>query len=211
MNKTLHFNILPLNQLDLFKLLSNQDFIANFYLADGTGLALQIGHRQSIDFDFFIPNDFNTTHIIQELESIGNFELHNEEQNSINGMLNQIRISFFGYKYKVIIPFLNYRNINIADELDITAMKLEAISGRGNKKDFIDLYFMLQKFSINNILKFYEKKYGKGIANNYHLMKSLTYFQDAEEQAMPEMIKHVDWGTVKKEIINKVKKIGLIG
>ncbi|MBU4446375.1 nucleotidyl transferase AbiEii/AbiGii toxin family protein [bacterium] len=211
MNKTLHFNILPLHQLDLFKLLSNQDFIANFYLAGGTGLALQIGHRQSIDFDFFIPNDFNTTRIIQELKSIGNFELHNEEQNTINGMLNQIRISFFGYKYKVINPFLNYRKINIADELDIAAMKLEAISGRGNKKDFIDLYFMLQKYSINNILKFYEKKYGKGIANNYHLMKSLTYFQDAEEQAMPEMIEHVDWGTVKKEIINKVKKIKLIG
>lgn len=143
MNKTLHFNILPLHQLDLFKLLSNQDFIANFYLAGGTGLALQTEHRQSIDFGFFIPNDFNTTRIIQELKSIGNFELHNEEQNSINGMLNQIRISFFGYKYKVINPFLNYRKINVADELDIAAMKLEAISGRGNKKDFIDLYFML--------------------------------------------------------------------
>jgi predicted nucleotidyltransferase component of viral defense system len=96
MSNKLNLNILPLSQFNLFELLSNKDFITNFYLAGGTGLALQIGHRQSIDFDFFIPDDFNTTQIIQELKSIGNFELQNEEKNTINGILNQIRISFFG-------------------------------------------------------------------------------------------------------------------
>lgn len=210
MSNKLNLNILPLSQFNLIELLSNKDFITNFYLAGGTGLALQIGHRQSIDFDFFIPDDFNTTQIIQELKSIGNFELQNEEKNTINGILNQIRISFFGYKYDVINPFLNYKNIKIADELDIAAMKLEAISGRGNKKDFVDLYFILKKYSLDTILKFYEKKYGKGIANNYHLMKSLVYFQDAEEQAMPKMIEQVDWETVKKDIIKKVKESKLI-
>lgn len=210
MSKKLNLNILLPHQLSLFELLSDTDFITNFYLAGGTGLALQIGHRQSIDFDFFMPDDFDTTKIIQELKSIGNFELQNEEKNTINGILNQIRISFFGYKYNVINPFLNYRNIKIADELDIAAMKLEAISGRGNKKDFIDLYFILKKYSLDTILNFYEKKYGKGIANNYHLMKSLVYFKDAEEQAMPKMIEQVDWETVKKDIIKKVKESKLI-
>jgi len=206
MSNDLTLNILPSSQLDLFELLSNTDFISDFYLAGGTGLALQIGHRQSIDFDFFMSYDFNTTKIIQELESIGHFELQNEEKNTVNGILNHVRISFLGYKYTIINPFIYYRKIKIAHELDIAAMKLSAISGRGNKKDFIDLYFILKKYSLDTILRFYEKKYGKGLANDYHLIKSLVYFADAEEQAMPKMIEQIEWERVKADIVKKVKE-----
>ena len=85
-------------------------------------------------------------------------------------------------------------------------MKLSAISGRGNKKDFIDLYFILKKYSLDTILRFYEKKYGKGLANDYHLIKSLVYFADAEEQAMPKMIEQIEWERVKADIVKKVKE-----
>ena len=206
MSNDLNLNILPSSQLDLFELLSNADFISDFYLAGGTGLALQIGHRQSIDFDFFIPYDFDTSQIIQSIISLGHFELQNEEKNTINGILNHVRISFLGYKYNVINPFIYHRKIKIAHELDIAAMKLSAISGRGNKKDFIDLYFILKKYSLDTILRFYEKKYGKGLANDYHLIKSLVYFADAEEQAMPKMIEQIEWERVKADIVKKVKE-----
>ena len=206
MSNDLNLNILPSSQLDLFELLSNTDFISDFYLAGGTGLALQIEHRQSIDFDFFIPYDFDTSQIIQSILSLGHFELQNEEKNTINGILNHVRISFLGYKYNVINPFIYHRKIKIAHELDIAAMKLSAISGRGNKKDFIDLYFILKKYSLDTILRFYEKKYGKGLANDYHLIKSLVYFADAEEQAMPKMIEQIEWERVKADIVKKVKE-----
>jgi len=206
MSNDLTLNILPSFQLDLFELLSNADFISDFYLAGGTGLALQIGHRQSIDFDFFIPSDFDTRQIIPSIQSLGPFELQSEEKNTLNGILNHVRISFLSYKYSVLNPFLNYKNIKIAHELDIAAMKLSAISGRGNKKDFIDLYFILKKYSLDTILRFYEKKYGKGLANDYHLIKSLVYFADAEEQAMPKMIEQIEWERVKADIVKKVKE-----
>ena len=113
MSNDLNLNILPSSQLDLFELLSNTDFISDFYLAGGTGLALQIEHRQSIDFDFFIPYDFDTSQIIQSIISLGHFELQNEEKNTINGILNHVRISFLGYKYSVINPFIYHRKIKI--------------------------------------------------------------------------------------------------
>jgi predicted nucleotidyltransferase component of viral defense system len=207
MNNSLCLNILPNYQLSLFNIIAEDAYFTNFYLAGGTGLALQYSHRQSIDFDFFTPNDLNTTKIIQKIRTFGKFELQHQEKNTLIGILNDVRISFITYQYKIINKFKRYKNINIADEFDIAAMKLEAISGRGSKKDFVDFYFILKNISLQDIFKLYEKKYGKAISNNYHLLKSLVYFEDAEVQAMPKMIKQADWETIKKVIINEVKKI----
>ena len=99
MTDKLHLDILPEEQLRLFETLSSETFIRDFYLAGGTCLAMQIGHRQSIDFDFFIPDDFNTSGIVNILTQIGTYERGNEEKNTINGTLNGVRISFFAYRY----------------------------------------------------------------------------------------------------------------
>ncbi len=202
---SLHTNILPKNQLELFDILSIQSFIADFYLAGGTGLALQIGHRQSLDFDFFIPRDFNTPDIIKVLVRLGSYERDNEERNTVNGTLNNVRISFFGYKYKILDEFRLYNNIRIAGLRDISAMKLEAIAGRGSKKDFIDMFFLLKQFTIEEIFTFHKMKYGIGLNNQYHHLKSLVYFSDAEAEAMPVMIKPLYWSDVKKQIVSYVR------
>ncbi len=94
----------------------------------------------------------------------------------------------------------------IAGLKDLAAMKLEAIAGRGSRKDFIDLYFLLNYFTINEIFLFHLHKYGEGLSNKYHLLKSLTYFEDAENEAMPLMIEPLDWENVKKQIIITVRK-----
>jgi predicted nucleotidyltransferase component of viral defense system len=209
MPNNLHVDILPEEQLRLFETLSSQSFITDFYLAGGTCLALQIGHRRSIDFDFFIPDDFDTSTIINRLTQIGSYQRDNEEKNTINGSLKGVRISFFGYRYDIIDDFKTFNKIRLAGLKDIAAMKLEAIAGRGSKKDFIDLYFLLQQYTLEEIFSFHALKYGIGLSNQYHHLKSLVYFADAETEAMPVMITPLDWNYVKNQIISFTKSFHL--
>jgi predicted nucleotidyltransferase component of viral defense system len=209
MTDNLHLDILPEGQLRLFETLSSQSFINDFYLAGGTCLALQIGHRRSIDFDFFIPVEFDTSTIINRLTQIGNYQRDNEEKNTINGSLDGVRISFFGYHYDIIGDFITFNKIRLAGLKDIAAMKLEAIAGRGSKKDFIDLYFLLQQYNLEEIFSFHALKYGIGLSNQYHHLKSLVYFADAETEAMPVMIKPLNWNNVKNQIISFTKSFHL--
>jgi predicted nucleotidyltransferase component of viral defense system len=193
--------VLPDLQFRLFKELSKQSFIQDFYLAGGTSLALQIGHRRSIDFDFFTPLDFNTSILVNKLNTMGKYERGSEDKNTINGILDGIRISFFGYSYKMIDDVRIFTGIKLAGLKDIAAMKLEAIAGRGSRKDFIDMFFLLKKYSLEEIFSFHIEKYGVGLGNQYHHLKSLVYFEDAESDAMPVMIQSLNWDNVKKQII----------
>lgn len=209
-NPSLHLDSLPKPQYILFEILAKQSWLKSFYLAGGTCLALHIGHRQSIDFDFFTREDFQTRDIIERLRRLGTFELFSEAENTINGLLNDVRISFFTYKYPLVHKSHTYHLIAIADMLDIGLMKLEAISGRGSKKDFIDLYFLLKYFSLATFFEYYETKYGRAVSNHYHLLKSLVYFDDAEAQPMPVMYSQISWDAIKETIITEVKKTGFL-
>ena len=108
MDKIFQFDILPAEQLNLFKILSHEEWISSFYLVGGTALALQIGHRQSIDFDFFTDKDFTNRKIINKLIGLGDFELFNEADNTINGLLNNVNISFLKYEYPIVKKLLPY-------------------------------------------------------------------------------------------------------
>jgi hypothetical protein len=203
----MNLQVLPKKQQDLLEALADKSWIKDFYMAGGTALALQIGHRESIDFDFFTQKEFDHRFIISELEKLGEFEIFHEADQTVNGRLNGIRISFFYYKYKVLNDFLIYKNIKLASLFDIALMKLEAISGRGSRKDFIDLYFLLSHFNLEEIYNNYHKKYGTGRDNKYHLLKSLAYFEDAEREKIPNMLIEIDWEEIKKKILNEVKKL----
>ncbi len=207
MEEDLHLEILPDEQLKLLQLLSGESFIRNCYLAGGTCLALYLGHRLSFDFDFFIPADFDTSQIVSILNGLGKYERGNEEKNTVNGLLNGVRVSFLGYKYDIIDEFTNYGSIRLAGIRDIAAMKLEAIAGRGSKKDFVDLFFLLQHFSLEEIFSFHALKFGVGLNNQYHHLKSLVYFADAEDEAMPRMANPLNWDKVKASIRSCVSKL----
>jgi hypothetical protein len=209
MKSSLHLKIFPEQQKELFDILSKQTWIETFCLVGGTSLALQIGQRRSIDFDFFTKNDFSNRALIEKLRDLGKFELFSESDNTIHGTLNNVRVSFSAYKYPLMNKLHKHFNLSMADILDIALMKFEAISGRGSKKDFIDLFFLLRYFSISQLLEKYTSKYGIEISNKYHLLKSLVYFEDAEQQPMPEMIDDVSWKEVKKSIITEIRKVGL--
>jgi predicted nucleotidyltransferase component of viral defense system len=189
----------------VFGQIAENKFINNFYLAGGTALALQFGHRKSIDLDWFSPKPFSTKKIKESLKKIGELEVDSEQKDTLNCRLNGVKLSFFEYPYKVLFPFIEYSGINVANFKDIACMKLDAISSRGSKKDFIDLYFLLKEISLDEILNLFDQKYKEIKYNKMHLLKSLTYFEEAEEEPMPKMIKEVKWGNVKREIARRIK------
>ena len=187
-------------------LLGKSQLLKEAYLAGGTAIALQLGHRLSFDLDFFTPKEFKSLKIVRDLNKIADFQLEESTKDTIWGTVKDVKFSLFLYKYKVLFPFKRIFGINIADLRDIAAMKIVAISERGIKRDFIDLYFICREFSLRDILKFYNKKYAKLASNLLHIKKSLVYFIDAENEQMPEMLKACSWQKVRDFFEEEVRK-----
>lgn len=186
--------------------LKSVSFVRNYYLAGGTALSLHFGHRFSNDLDFFSQNPATPETIRVELAKLGNLEIIQNEEGTFNGILNDSKLSFFVYLYGLLDPVLDFGGVGVADVADIACMKIDAISSRGTKRDFIDLYFICRKFKpIEGLLELYSKKYRKVKFNKLHLVKSLVYFDEAEGDIVPEMIEKVDWEEVKKFFREKVK------
>ncbi len=190
-------------------LLGRSACLKNAYLAGGTAIALQLGHRISVDFDFFTTEEFIPKVFSIKLSKLGSFIEEQASKGTVLGKFEGIKFSFFVYKYPLIFPSVKYLSLNIADIRDIAAMKIDAVATRGAKRDFIDLYFICKSgYELAELLNFYNKKYGKLASNRIHIQKSLVYFNDAEEEEMPKMLKQISWKEVKlffqKEIIKRL-------
>ena len=201
----MHEEVLTKTTRRIFNKIEKTQVRKEFYLAGGTALALQIGHRKSLDLDWFTPKSFSTKSLKNQLKNLGKLEIYEEEKDTLNCALDRVRLSFFEYPYKILFPFLKYKIIKLADIRDIACMKIDAISSRGNKKDFIDIYFLLEEFSLKELLNLFDRKYKEIKYNRLHILKSLTYFERAEREPMPIMLKMVNWGEIKKEITKKTK------
>mgnify|MGYP001599868060 CR=1 FL=1 len=196
-------------------LLGGLESIKKSYLAGGTAAALQLGHRFSFDFDLFTPEQFEVKILAQLFQKeLRNFKLERTAWGTIYGYIQESktkknRFSFLYYQYPLLFPTQNYLGVNLAHLKDIGAMKIAAISDRGSKRDFIDLYFLCQKniLDIKETLSLYNQKYKTLEQNKIHILRSLTYFADAEKQTMPKMIKEVDWKKVQEFFTKEVKKI----
>lgn len=139
-------------------ILSKISFVNNYYLAGGTALSLHFGHRFSNDLDFFSQKPDKPQTIIANLKDVGELEVFQNNAGTFNGQLNKVELSFFIYPYKTILPLVDYKNINVASVTDIACMKLDAISSRGTKRDFIDLYAICTRNNeINSLLNAFEK------------------------------------------------------
>lgn len=193
----------------VFQKISSSGIGEKFYLAGGTALAIQLGHRKSIDLDFFSKEDFSNAELKEQLPKIGDFYLSAEEAGTLHGTLGEVKLSFLHYSYSQIYPFLDFEGVKLADERDIAAMKIDTISSRGSKKDFIDLYFLLEKYSLNDLIGFFEKKFKDIKYNKLHILKSLVFFDEAENEPMPMMLRNADWENVKNKIIEESKKMVL--
>ena len=179
----------------------------SFYMAGGTALALQIGHRYSFDFDFFSIEEFSTLELKNELTRLGAFSLFQESKGTLEGRVNQTRMTFLYYPFALLYDIVHYKNLRLAAILDIALMKLSALSSRGSKKDFIDLYFLKDLIRWEELIQDFEKKYQESGYNLYHLIKSLAYFADARNEPDLHMVKPVQWEEV--EDYFKQVQIGL--
>ncbi|MFA5777588.1 MAG: nucleotidyl transferase AbiEii/AbiGii toxin family protein [Parcubacteria group bacterium] len=182
---------------------------SEFYLAGGTALAIQLGHRESVDLDFFSKENFSNSEIKKKLSEIGDFFLSGEEEGTINGVLDGVKLSFLRYDYGQLYPFLEFEGLKLADERDIAAMKIDAISSRGSKKDFVDLYFLMEKYNLTDLIEFFEKKFKNIKYNKLHILKSITFFDDAENEPVPVMLKKIGWEDVKNRISEESRKLAL--
>lgn len=201
-------NAISKNTQKNLELLGRLEEIKQFYLAGGTAAAFHFGHRISLDLDFFTREDFDNEKLTAKLSELGKLSVDQTRKNTFLGSLNRVKISFFKYPYLLLEETQKYKGIRIAGLADIGAMKVEAISGRGMKRDFIDLYVICKRFKpLEKILRFFDKKYAGVDFSWVHIMKSLSYFEDAEADEVPRLLEPIDWKEVKKFFIKETKNL----
>jgi len=194
----LHYETIEPEALELLKGLLSFELFRNLRLVGGTSLALQKGHRKSIDLDLFGNIDVHVLEINHALSQFGKITQLKDSMNIHVYLINGLKVDIVNYTYPWLSDVITEDGIRLAKCEDIAAMKLSAITGRGTKKDFIDLYFLLKEWTLSQILQFYQHKFQDG--SLFLVMKSLVYFEDAENDAMPDMLMGVDWKEVKETI-----------
>ncbi|MFH0840874.1 MAG: nucleotidyl transferase AbiEii/AbiGii toxin family protein [bacterium] len=203
----LKYEILDKQRRSILPLLKK--FKSDFYLAGGTGLALQIGHRDSVDFDFFSYRSFNTVKLYKKIKEIfSDFKIKKiqDEKNTLTILLdNKIKISFFSYPYKLINSIVEDEYLRVASILDISSMKLSAIVSRATIKDYLDIYFILQQYSLEKLLKVTGKKFNDLDRNL--ILKSLVYFSDVTKEPIRYKTTKITWQQVQNFLKKEVLKI----
>jgi hypothetical protein len=200
----LHYKTIDSTTLELLKKLQKLPVLSDMRLVGGTSLALQLDHRKSIDLDLFGILKGDELVLSQSLRDIAPLQLLKNTENIHIYLIEGIKVDIVNYHYKWLDEPLYENELVLAGKKDIAAMKLSAISGRGSKKDFIDIYFLLKEYSLKEMLGFYLKKYYDG--SEFMVIKSLTYFDDADVEVEPTMLKPANWGKIKTSILNEVER-----
>ena len=199
----LSFRTIVPHTLELLKYLMAEPYLENCRLVRGTALALQYGHRSSVDLDLFgdIPDD--DLSLLEILSRFGKVQGQKTSKITKAFVVDGIKVDFVNYThFPWIDNAVEENGLRLASPKEIAAMKINAIEGRGSKKDFIDLYFLLQHFSFEEILYFYTQKYPEN--SMFRVRMSLDYFDDAENQDNPKMFEKMDWIAVKETISKEV-------
>ena len=204
----LHLNTVNKDSYFLLKEISAIKELDYFSLAGGTSLSLQLGHRISVDLDFFTIKEFNTDDIIQILQSRYKLSEISKNTNSLTLYISynsqKIKIDFLRHNYPILQDFLIEDGIKLFSIQDIAAMKLNAITNRGAKKDFHDIYELLLSYSLTKLIELYKRKYAG--MNVFTLIKSLNYFEDANNEPDPISLRTVNWNIIKSTIAKQVEE-----
>jgi len=205
-----HTEILTAAQLAVLDALRPIPAVGDFYLARGTALALRHGHRRSIDFDFFRDTPFDVEQLLLALqEAFGGVERVPAGSQPLYVRLSGVTVSFFHYPYPPLedvapTPW----GFGLASDSDIAAMKIEAIAGRGSRKDFVDLRTLCRNgLSLDAAFDLFERKYGTRRTDRYHRLRALAYFDDAEQEPMPDILVPFDWAEAKRFFAAEAKRL----
>lgn len=198
----LYLETVESSTLELLKKLQRLPVLEQTRLVGGTALALQLGHRKSIDLDFFGTVDCEAEYLRESIAGIASLTILKESPHIHIYIVDGIKVDIVNYKYPWLDDVVVEQGLRLASVSDIAAMKITAIIGRGTKKDFIDIAFLLHHFSLEEILHFYAAKYND--SSVFMAMKSLAYFDDAETDPMPDMFVNQSWQQVKAYILSKI-------
>lgn len=201
----MYWNIIDENRYKLLKDITEIISIPNYYMIGGTALSLQLGLRESYDFDFCVTENFNNELLLKEIQTLGKIEVKQNQKGTVDVILNGVQISFFYYPNYVIKEFIvvdEMPKLKMASVLDIAVMKVVAIGGRGAKKDFFDLYNIMSKtnITIDELAKGLLKKCGNNV-NFANIIMGLSYFEDAEQEILPKAFVEYNWEEIKKFFI----------
>ena len=189
---------------ELIQKLQNLPKLKDFYLVGGTALTLQLGHRNSIDIDLFTTNKFEDNSLINFIKKKFTIDLVFNKPNTIICIIEGVKVDFIKHNYPILKPIISEEGINMLSSQDICAMKLNAIQNSGQRlKDFIDIYFLLEHFSIKQMLGFYSEKYT--MMNPVIALRAITYFDDIDPNIdPPKLLIPLTLEKIKKRIIDAV-------
>lgn len=176
-----------------------------FYLAGGTALALQLGHRRSLDLDFFTEETFDEEAVIAAIRNLPAFELIAKDKQTVHAHIHGVKVTFLGYAYPLLFPLSSYLGARVAEPREIACMKISAIAARATRRDFIDLYAVCRLHQLPHLIGLFQRKYGR--VSLVHIVKSLTYFEDAEKDSMPRMLVPVSWDAVKSFFLAQATRL----
>lgn len=206
----MHLDILSLKQKETLNQLSFTKE-QGLYLAGGTALALQMGHRTSVDFGFYTTKHFKKGNLLKPFKDNlkgHKFTVLRDIDDTFEIQLNDIQLSCFYYQYPLISSLIDCQNVKIASIEDIAAMKIVAISQRGKRRDFIDIYYLIKKLGLAEILALTKKKYPE--LDQYNALRGLVYFNDADqdkEASRVETFEKISWLKTKRYIEERVKQL----
>ena len=153
----------------------------------------------SLDLDFFSASDFEPHRMIERLRSMTReVNVLCLESDTLHVEFDSAKVSFLAYNYPLLFPLSDFEGVEIADPRDIACMKINALAGRGVRRDFIDLYTIAQTYQLSELLESFDRKYEGIKFSRILLLKSLTYFEDAEEDESPELFVDQDWDQIKR-------------
>jgi len=182
----LHTEIVDATTLELIKRLQSKDYLNGFYLVGGTALALQMGHRKSVDIDLFSNFGFDTMHLLENLSHDFDFKLFYSAGNTLKGAIDGVQVDIIAHRYPYVAEPLEKEGVSMLSLQDIAAMKLNAIAVSGQRvKDFIDIYYLLQQFTLAEMIGFYKKKYKQ--FNEVTVLKSIIWYDDVDLSEWPVM------------------------
>lgn len=194
--------------LSLLKELMELPFLQHFSLVGGTALALRYGHRSSEDLDLFFHEKFDQPNIVTNLEKIFKHRFVYKQQQTQFGIfcfIDGIKVDIVYFPHIPISSIEKIEKIRFYSDADIAAMKIQAILGRGKKKDFWDLYELLQRYSLQQIIDWHKQKYPSQMLA-ISIPHAITYFADAEESETPVSFKNQTWAGIKKDISKVVSE-----
>ncbi|MCD8151414.1 MAG: nucleotidyl transferase AbiEii/AbiGii toxin family protein [Clostridiales bacterium] len=217
-----HLEIIDSDRAILLRTIASKIHLNEYYMAGGTALSLQTGWRESYDFDFFVPKEFNTENLhLQLVTQIGKTRILNITTGTCDVSINGVQVTFFHYPNTMLKPYVSdndFPGLNMASIDDIAAMKAVAIGGRGAKKDFFDLYQILQNtdFSAKDLVEGLYIKFGTNRDFSYIGM-GLNYFDDADSEKLPETMVDYNWEEIKtyfskfqNEFFEELNKIDIV-